>query len=128
MKRWAAIIVLLLAAVVWAWRLLPRDAPTETELRRTAGVTAEVLALRPSPRGVEVACRVSNTTARAVAQVVLNVAVTDAQGRALAANPLATVADLPGGAHRDAAFLVPVRPPTSDARGRVEVSLVRWQE
>lgn len=84
-----AVAVLLLAAGVWGWRFLPRGAPTESELRQTAGVHATVVGTRPTPQGVEVTCRVSNTTRRTAAQVVLRVAVLDAHGQMRAANPLA---------------------------------------
>lgn len=128
MKPWAAIIVLAVGAGIWGWRLMPTGAPTESELRRTAGLNAEVLATRALSRGVEVTCRVSNATVRTAMHVVLNVALQNAAGRTLAANPLASVADLAAGQSRDAVFLVPFPAPTADTRAHAEVALVRWRE
>jgi hypothetical protein len=118
----------LLAVGIWAWRFLPGTAPTESDLRQTAGVSAEVVSSRATPQGVEVTCRVSNTTGRVAAQVVLRVALLDANGQTLAANPLAGVADLAAGQPRETLVLVPFHGPHAGVKAGVEVSLVRWRE
>ncbi|MCO5044902.1 MAG: hypothetical protein J5I99_09175 [Verrucomicrobia bacterium] len=128
MKPWVLIAVLCLAVAIWVWRLLPGAGPTESDLRNTTGVTAEAVGLRFVPHGVEVSCRVGNSTARTAMQVVLAVAVENAAGETLAVNPLAGVSELPGGGSREVAFLVPLRTPPAGARGRVTVALVRWRD
>ncbi|HOX56330.1 MAG TPA: hypothetical protein P5205_07410 [Candidatus Paceibacterota bacterium] len=128
MKKWAATIVLLAAAGVWGWQLLPGGAPSESELRQTGGITAEVMTTRARPQGVEVSCRVSNATARVASQVVLRVALVDAQGQTLAVNPLAGVSEVVASHAREARFMVRFSGPGTDARAQVEVSLVRWRE
>lgn len=128
MKKWVAIMVLLAAAGIWAWRLLPGGAPTESALRQTAGVSAEVVSARAVPQGVEVTCRVSNTTARAASQVVLRVALIGADGQTRAANPLAGVTELAGRQALEARFVVPFTGTRAEVRPRVEVSLVRWRD
>lgn len=128
MKKFVAVLVLLAAAGIWFWRLAPERAPTESELRRTAGVTAEVTATRPLPQGVEATCLVSNSSPRRAEQIVLRVSLRDADGQTLAANPLASVAELAAGQAREARFVLPCRPPANGGRAEVEVSLVRWKD
>jgi len=128
MKTWAATMVLLLAAGVWAWRLLPGGVPTESELRQTAGVTAEAMSTRATAQGVEVSCHVSNAAARVAAQVVLRVSLIDVDGQTLAVNPLADVSEVAAGQTREARFVVPFGGQLAEVHARVEVSLVRWRE
>ncbi|MCP5528645.1 MAG: hypothetical protein H7A47_17785 [Verrucomicrobiales bacterium] len=128
MKKGVATVILLLAVGLWAWRFLAGTELSESDLRRTAGVRAEVVASRATPRGVEVTCRVSNPTGRGAAQVVLRVALVDTNGQMLAANPLAGVADLAAGQSREARFLVPLSQPLATVRPDVAVSLVRWRD
>lgn len=128
MNKWAATVVLLMAVGIWAWRFLPETAPTESDLRQTAGVSAEIVSSRATPQGVEVTCRVSNTTGRVAAQVVLRVALLDANGATLAANPLAGVANLAPGQSQETPVLVPFHGPHTGVKAGVEVSLVRWLE
>jgi len=126
MRRWFAAIVLLSAAGLWGWRLLPDAAPTEEALRRTDGIGAEIVAAQPTERGVLVTCRVSNYTARIAEQIVLTVALTNDMDEVVAANPLANLSDLGPGESGEGQFLVPTSGPHPDAQPRVEVSLVRW--
>ena len=49
MKTLAVVLVVVAAVGVWCWRLGP-SAPTESELRETAGITAEVLTTRLVPQ------------------------------------------------------------------------------
>lgn len=128
MRKLAAVLVLVVAAVVWGWRFWPAGTPTEAALRQTTGLSAEVMTMRNVPQGVEVTCRVSNATARATAQVVLNVTLNDGRGARLAANPLVGVAEVPAQAARETVVLVPLRQPPTDARAQVEVTLVRWSK
>lgn len=128
MNKWTATVVLLVAIGIWAWRFLPGTAPSESDLRQTAGVTADVVSYRATPQGVEVTCRVSNTTRRAAAQVVLRVALLDANGETLAANPLASMADLAPGQSRETPVLVTFHGPQAAVQAHVEVSLVRWRQ
>lgn len=65
MKKLAAVFVLIVAAVVWGWRFWPAGVPTETALRQTSGLSAEVISMSNAAQGVKVTCRVSNATARA---------------------------------------------------------------
>jgi hypothetical protein len=125
-KKYFAVLVLLVAIGIWLWRCAPSNSPSEADLRATTGINAEVVATRATAQGVIVTCRVRNTTTRAAAQVVLNVVLQDARGQTVAANPLASVADLIAGQTRGVDFVVPVRESQSDCRARVEVSLVRW--
>ena len=126
MKKLAAVLVLVAAVGVWCWRLGPTT-PTESELRETDGITAEVLATRLVPQGVEVTCRVSNATANRANQIVLCVTVSNEQGQTLASNPLVGVADLAAGKDRNATILVPFQPARANVTAQVKVSLVRWQ-
>ncbi len=128
MRKWAAILLALAAAGLWAWRVFPHRAPSESALRRTAGIAVEALGLRPAPRGVEVRCRVTNSTSRVAAQIVLRVEVLAPDGRLLGVNPLAGVPELAASTAREEAFLVPVPSAPAGARARAEISLVRWRD
>lgn len=127
MQKWVATIILLAAAGLWGWRLMPSRAPGESALRQTVGMTAEVVAVRPDSRGVAVTCRVTNTTPRAAEQVVLRVMLVNAQGQTLAANPLASVANVAARESREAVFFIPIQEQPPNARAQVEISLVRWR-
>jgi hypothetical protein len=127
MKKWAATIVLLAALGVWLVQVLPWRAPSEADLRETAGVHAEVLATHRTAHGVAVSCRVSNTTTRTALHVVLRVALKNGFGQTLATNPLASVSDLAPGQMRESVFMVPVRELPPDATAVADVSLVRWK-
>lgn len=127
MKTFTAVLVLLAAVGVWCWQLRPASAPTESELRETAGITAEVMGTRLVPQGAEVACRVSNATANRAAQIVLCVTVSDEHGQPVASNPLANVAELAAGQAREATILVPFQSARESVKAQVKVSLVRWR-
>lgn len=128
MKKCLAAFLILTATAVWFWRCAPGGTPTESELRQTTGISAEVLGTRAAVQGVEITCRVSNATTSPAAHVVLNVCLNNAQGQTLAANPLAAVRDVPAGAFQDATFLIPLREPHPEAQARVKVTLVRWSK
>lgn len=127
-KTGIAIAVVLMALGVWTRTFWSRRAPDEADLRQTAGVTAMVLAAQPTARGWQVQCRVSNERSRAAEQVVLNLELTDSQGRVLAANPLAAVPNLAAADTRDVFFVIPFREPVTNAQVQAEVSLVRWRQ
>lgn len=128
MKKWLAVVLLLVATATWCWRCVPGGAPSESQLRQTTGISAEVVGCRAAMQGMEVTCRVSNATSRTAARMVLNVGLSNAQGQTVAANPLAGVADVAAGLFRDAVFVVRTPAPQTQLRAHVEVSLVRWQE
>lgn len=128
MKQWTAIIVLLAAAGIWGWRLIPAGAPTEKSLRQTGGLSVQVISTRATPRGVEAACRINNAAPRAADQVVLRLELKNSQGQVIAANPLAAVANVAAGHSRDAVFLLPSRAAPPGHHVDAEVSLVRWRD
>lgn len=128
MQKWAATIILMIGAGLWAWRLMPSGAPTESGLRQTAGIGVQVITNRFTSLGAEVTCRVRNTTARNAAQVVLSVRLSDADGRLLGVNPLASISDLAGGKTRELIVTVPLQGSQADSRAEAQVSLVRWRK
>lgn len=127
MKKIAAVLVLVVAAVVWGWQLRSGGGISEADLRDTSGVVVEVVTSRSTATGIEVVCQVNNQTERHATHVVLDVTVVDAEGNLLGRNPLAGVQDLSPTATREVAVLVPSSGAVSKASAMVKTSLVRWR-
>lgn len=127
MKKTAAVVVLVVAAVVWGWQLRPGRGVSEADVRDTSGVAVEVVTSRSTPTGIEVVCRLNNRTERHATHVVLDVTVVDAEGNLLGRNPLAGVQDLSPATIREVAVLVPSSGAASKGSAMVKASLVRWR-
>ena len=127
MKKLIALLMLIAAAGVCGYRLWTPSVPSENSLRDTAGIEATALSIQLAERGYRVQCRIVNHLRQFAEQVVLEVALVDANGNTLAANPLAGTSALAPGETRELAVFVPAPTVASNAGAKVKTSLVRWR-
>lgn len=129
LKTALAAVVVIAAVCIWSHSFRRLHTVELQSLRDVGGVTNMVIGLQKVPHGYQIQCRLANQRRKLAQQVVLRASVTDNDsGQVLAANPLASAANLAPGESREFNIFVPLETSPTNVRAQAVVSLVRWQE